>query len=590
MGIQGINKQRLNAVDVIHPFKPPNDEDGSTDAGKSSQGPEVQIGGRIEYYLLSPAAKSTGLFDTICKLLRDPSLTAQVHHLHVDLRAHCHDPHDGYNHDALLGYMNEMGCNKEWKQDIVKGSETALAGLLLTLLPKLKHLEVRLFKQCDSDEAPWTLTSASARKDSAVEILDAFPNVMRGTKVAAEIVYESTHFSTCELFREPLISFDASQIAAFRSLTSISSPTLLPWATMCSPNLKKVEISLDVDNCGRFEFDLPECAKIPEEYTGQCSITSLTAQVPIEFLYTANSYDRIFEYIPTVLRCAPALKHLSLQLKREPDDGPCPGNDIKRSYQTLVRSLRSTSLEELIIDSCDIDANAVRNCPVDFFESLRPIDSLHGLPNLRRIVAPQEAFMRVEGSLRKNTTAGSIAPTSLFPETIETIEIIDSTTALGIWAIEILDAWSPTTAAFKVSTLPHLSKLVLWCDRWYPTLVPDYRTDEWTPKPRGHYPVPGRGGRENSLLSSGLYGEYSGFEEYKPAKTDYALEADMRTGARLEFDQFPDMDDEFSAIGFRKLDLKQKEKMQLHSKVWTMLEKAGIKVETRSDDERGWRK
>ncbi|KAF1848708.1 uncharacterized protein K460DRAFT_403979 [Cucurbitaria berberidis CBS 394.84] len=439
----------------------------------SPQELSMKITERIEYHLSGTAPKSTGLYDTICMLLRDPNLATQVRHLHLDLRANCHDPHDYYTHDALSYYMDNMGYNSDWKEEVVKGSETALAGLLLTLLPELEHLEVRLFKQYKNRDTPQISSEEEARDDSAIEISDS------SLDVTSDIVYESIHFSTYELFREPPAVFDMTHIAAFRSLTSICSPTLLPWNIMCFPNLKQVTVSLEIDSCGRFEFDLPNCAQIPQEEAAISGIISLIAKVPIEFLNTANSEDKIFAYVPTVLRHAPGLKRLALHLKRDLDDGPCPRNDIKRSYQTLIRSLSSKSVEELIIDTCDIEASAVRKCPVDFFESLHPINSLSGFPCLRRIVAPQEAFIRVESSLWKRKNTGFGAPTCLLPDTIETVEIIDSTTTLNMWAIRILDA-SMAATGLKVSTLSHLSKVVLWCDRWYPTIVPDYRTDKWS--------------------------------------------------------------------------------------------------------------
>jgi hypothetical protein len=69
------------------------------------------------------------------------------------------------------------------------------------------------------------------------------------------------------------------------------------------------------------------------------------------------------------------------------------------------------------------------------------------------------------------------------PADIECVGIIDSTTALQHWAEGLLNAWMERV---EVSSLLSLNKLVLWSDRFYPTLVPDYRTDDWEPQSKDH--------------------------------------------------------------------------------------------------------
>jgi hypothetical protein len=55
--------------------------------------------------------------------------------------------------------------------------------------------------------------------------------------------------------------------------------------------------------------------------------------------------------------------------------------------------------------------------------------------------------------------------------------MIDSTTALRTWAASVLNAWQ-ASSGIKMSTLANLDAITLWCDCWYPTLVPDFRVDE----------------------------------------------------------------------------------------------------------------
>jgi hypothetical protein len=220
------------------------------------------------------------------------------------------------------------------------------------------------------------------------------------------------------------------RIAGFRMLTSIISPALLPWNIMCLTNLRACTINVEVERCAYSNFSVPYSAVIPSCHAGLSRIERLVAQIPIEFLNIAVKTGDIFEYLPTLVQNAPHLRSLALQLTRKEGRGACPDDGILRSYDALLRDVCSQSLETLIIDTCDIEHAAVRQCPNDFFETIYPIISLQGLRNLHRIVAPQEAFIRVDDSLFSDSTVNGVAPTTLLSSTIQRVEIIDSTTAL----------------------------------------------------------------------------------------------------------------------------------------------------------------
>jgi hypothetical protein len=268
------------------------------------------------------------------------------------------------------------------------------------------------------------------------------------------------------------------RLIGFCNLTSITAPALLPWHIMCLSNLQACTINVEVKRCARFDFAVPESARIPSfDAIRSCNVQKLIAQVPIEFLDDGIANNSIFAYLPTLVSLAPELKHLALQLTRKEGTGRCPGNDVHRSYDMLLRNLHSICLETLVIDTCDVEAGAVRQCQGDFFETIHPITSLDSFPRLRRIVAPQEAFMWVNGRLDSKSSTEFVAATILFSDSIERVEIIDSTTALNKWAESVLTAWQ-ANSGIKISTLSNFDAITLWCDRWYPTLVPDFRVDE----------------------------------------------------------------------------------------------------------------
>lgn len=264
-------------------------------------------------------------------------------------------------------------------------------------------------------------------------------------------------------------------VAGLRNLTSITSPALLPWHIMCMSSLKTCHINVEVVTCASLNFAIPSSAIIPNQ--NGCRIEKLSAQVPVEFLYNAFPKDGVFQYLPTVIHLAPRLLYLALHLTRKEGSGTHPGDERdKTSYDTLLEGMQSDSLETLIIDTCEVEPASVRQPRVDFFESISHLTSLHSFPNLRRIVAPQEAFISVPNLLSSDDESVFVPPTDLFPRNIETMEIIDSTSALDTWAKRLLDAHD-TETGFRVSLLDQLSSIKLWCDRWYPTLVPDYRVD-----------------------------------------------------------------------------------------------------------------
>jgi hypothetical protein len=264
-------------------------------------------------------------------------------------------------------------------------------------------------------------------------------------------------------------------VAGLRNLTSITSPALLPWHIMCMSSLKTCHINVEVVTCASLNFAIPSSAVIPNQ--NGCRIEKLSAQVPIEFLYDAFLRDGVFQYLPAVIHLAPRLLYLALHLTRNEGSGTHPGDEHDESgYDTLLQDMQSDSLETLIIDTCDVEPASVRQPRADFFESISHLTSLHSFPNLRRVVAPQEAFMSVPNLLSSDANPVFVPPTVLFPHNIETVEIIDSTSALDTWAKRLLDAHD-TPTGLRVSMLDQLSSIKLWCDRWYPTLVPDYRVD-----------------------------------------------------------------------------------------------------------------
>jgi hypothetical protein len=219
-----------------------------------------------------------------------------------------------------------------------------------------------------------------------------------------------------------------NRLVGLRMLTSIASPALLPWNVMCLPNQRSCTINVEVDRCAHSNFAIPSSAMIPSPSDTFCRIKKPVAQVPIDFFDNFPKNVGVFEYLPKLISHAPYLRYLALQVTRKV--GSSCLRDGGRSYDALIRDITSPFIEALIIDTADVDHAAVRTCPHDFFEYIAPLTSLAGFPCLRRVVAPQEAFISVDSRLYDSQGVKGIWPTLLLPPTIEKVEIIDSTTAL----------------------------------------------------------------------------------------------------------------------------------------------------------------
>jgi hypothetical protein len=101
--------------------------------------------------------------------------------------------------------------------------------------------------------------------------------------------------------------------------------------------------------------------------------------------------------------------------------------------------------------------------------------------------------------------------------------------------------------------------------------------------------VPGRGGRENGILATGEYGEYPNCRSYQPEKVDKMAVAAMRTGVKMRVNMCLDMDERSMAKPTKKDERSERVRMQTVD-VWGMMGKAGIEVEKKPDEVRGWRK
>ncbi|KAH7409829.1 hypothetical protein DE146DRAFT_674681 [Phaeosphaeria sp. MPI-PUGE-AT-0046c] len=369
-----------------------------------------------------------------------------------------------------------------------------------------------------------------------------------------------------------------------RALTSITSPALIPWHIMCLSNLKACTINIEVERCSHFNFAVPASAAV---HDATCHIERLVAQVSIESLHSSWPGRDISQYLPTVIDKTPSLRHLSLQLSRTVRHRSCKIN-TGRAYDFVLCGITSRLVETFISDTCDVEPSAVRHCHEDFFVDILPLRSLDGFPKLHRIVAPQEAFIMVDSGLWSLSGIKCVSPTKLLPESTENVEIIDSTTALNSWSGQLLNVYQ-TSPGSGVSDLPFLKNITLWCDRWYPSLVPDYRVDRLGASDQYHYHMSGLGGSESASIEDGRYSEHPGCQVISPERLGMATMEQMRTGVKLKLNmalnKVSQLQADVSFMGDKLLEASTKKK----DDIWGSLGNAGICV-LKGIDACGWRR
>ncbi|CAO2653993.1 Nn.00g107260.m01.CDS01 [Neocucurbitaria sp. VM-36] len=140
---------------------------------------------------------------------------------------------------------------------------------------------------------------------------------------------------------------------------------------------------------------------------------------------------------------------------------------FESSYDQILGQLAChDTLETLIIDVAELyEQNAVPSRCAILFEYLEVMGSLINYPSLRRIVAPQEAIF-------SSMTGGF--DICVFPKSIETIEIIDSTRIANHFALYLIE---------QKSDFPNLKTIVLWSFR-KAHLAPDIQLGAHRPQQR----------------------------------------------------------------------------------------------------------
>ncbi|KAF2251123.1 hypothetical protein BU26DRAFT_276563 [Trematosphaeria pertusa] len=300
----------------------------------------------------------------------------------------------------------------EWIEEIRRGSEAALGGLMLNLLPNLEHLTVRSY---------------------GGNILEQASNYPTKYEWVVRKLFDPAFFF------DGISGYSPKVVAGFAKLKSITSNGVLPWDIITLPTLRTLEYDFQYfTNGGLFEwFGMKH---LPNNST--CSnITSLILNIEIEVLYYSDASRKLREYVSELLSRFTSLAtlHLRLFFEQDPPGRRLPGgfpNLAKYEYPShLLDHANLDTVTDLVVDTADL-GNFKGTTIISPMESIM-------FPKLQHITMPQAAFFYWPYD------------TLTLPSTIETIGIIDSTRCLNAWAKDILD---------NRLEYPGLRRISFWCD------------------------------------------------------------------------------------------------------------------------------
>jgi hypothetical protein len=289
---------------------------------------------------------------------------------------------------------------------------------------------------------------------------------------------------------ENWLGTEGSQLASFSQLTSLKTNFLPPWPVLTLPALRELHIDtrfLDLSRHREGYARWPEWEDIDEEFQndanylfgvdllqkglrrtgGLSQILSLIIDFDAEILTWCRDPAINRHFYAGLKELLALLKVEAVQLRLCHNNTRCRyyPEDERLSYGELSGFLDQQNLRTAIIDTSELDwDNYFAGCFItledyavfplhhedeDFENDYNPTKT----PRLCRIVIPQEALFHHHK--RPDEDFRSFRPISL-PQTVESVEVIDSTRALNHWARYVLE---------NPGEYPKLKQVVLWCDR-----------------------------------------------------------------------------------------------------------------------------
>ncbi|KAH3999176.1 hypothetical protein HBI56_081540 [Parastagonospora nodorum] len=358
-------------------------------------------------------------------------------------------------------------------------------------------------------------------------------------------------------------------IAGFLQITSLKTTFVPPWAAVTMPTVRSLHIDLG-DARGWYEDEEFGPAYYDVSKGDNPGIKSVIIDLSVIVLESVDDndfgfrlYNSHYDTAQKLVRNLAGLCDLQIRLSyRSPPNAylyeDMHWERLEPTYGTLTGLLHNATVESVTIDAADVNWSLYEEIIQQvtyahtwrvqaesiggFYTNTSGSDNwtLSNLPNVRRLVLPQEALI--------GTHAQGWRPAPL-PENVEEVGVIDSTRILNHWARYVLE---------YPSEYPNLKRISLWCDRLAISLSPDPRLRQV------HDSVDHPVAQDTSRSSEESPDDVE--DPYFSERFFHRLDRDLEEAIEEE-DKLGDEDD----------------------RIWDELQRAGIEVVINLKQNRGWR-
>jgi len=302
--------------------------------------------------------------------------------------------------------------NEGWKDMLMGGGDMALIGLILCVTPALSDLTLMVwdwprYDDSDDQNVAWT------------ELEEAF-----------EVITREMDLADC--------------FQGLSSLKRLCTDGYPPFSWLSLPRLEAARINLFEDA----DYDNKMISQITPGATVPTTLTRLVIQPAFQALYShdATHMDGMYGHMRSVVRGLTNLTHLFILYRTiiDPYDRFDPPNTPRGSFAHL----ESRSLTDLTLDVEPALKDLVRYITmIEYIHDTTPMTTFAGLPRLRNLNAPQDAFFSTKYEFR----------TCHLPITIESISIMDATYESKPYLKHLLD---------RQTELPNLKLIKLGVDEY----------------------------------------------------------------------------------------------------------------------------
>jgi hypothetical protein len=302
-------------------------------------------------------------------------------------------------------YKNEL-----WKKAISKGKEPAFYGLLVALVPSLEHLTIRcIYKQKDLQ---YVRGAGNRYKPRAVSI------------------YEERHFSGRALFGRNISNVNLGIIPGLANLKSVVSGSLVPPPVFSLPKVQHVEFGLmNWEVYGGFR-GMPTCFSLCSLPAVFHTVTALTIHVAVFLLegdfrvWKKHHPESCYSYLLNLVNRMENLRYLCWNLAK-PSFFWSDTTEFSVGYSNLFQPIQNARIQTIVIDGVDLEPAMWDDGTYptdDYFMHLDPFASAKHFMDLKRIVAPQQAFIYSRDPRQARVPIKGIQ--DMLPESVESIEIM----------------------------------------------------------------------------------------------------------------------------------------------------------------------